>query len=372
MKHYRPQKIFLEHSVAELAVSRRVLRRLPGLPVEMIESSEELLDAATRSRPSATGAKRALVLARHKGAFFKPCPASQTRGDERNVCCNYFVVNYASNCHMQCSYCYLQSYLNFPHLVVYANSDDLLSELDEVFRARPGSFFRVGTGELADSLALDPLTGYGKLLVEFFASRRNAVLEFKTKTDCVDGLLGLRHGGRTVVSWSINPRFIQQREEHGTATIEERLSAAERCVDAGYRVAFHLDPLIYYPEWERGYRSLVDEIFDRIPADSIPWISVGVLRMTSPLKDVIRDRFPASLIHLGETVAAPDGKQRYIKALRLELYHKVVGWIRHRAAPTTGLYACMERPEVWSRVFSRPIPTDEQVGNEVTSSWQSA
>ena len=57
---------------------------------------------------------------------------------------------------MECSYCYLQAYLNLPYMVVYANIEDLLDELGQVFRGNPKSHYRVGSGELADSLAPSP------------------------------------------------------------------------------------------------------------------------------------------------------------------------------------------------------------------------
>lgn len=368
MIEYRPEKIFLEESVAESPITGNVLRQLPDVAVQPIESTELLLEAAKALNPTIPVAKRSLILARHRGRFFKPCPAaSLSAGNARNVCCNYFVVNYASNCHMECSYCYLQSYLNFPYLILYANSDDLLRELDETISSSPESFFRIGTGELADSLALDPLSGYSAPLVEFFARRKNAVLEFKTKSNCVDNLLGLEHRGRTVVSWSINPRFVQQREEHKTADIGQRLEAAGRCAEAGYPVAFHFDPLIHYRKWEKDYRELVDEIFDRIPADSIPWISIGSLRLTPDLKQRMRERFPGSFLPLGEMAPAEDGKLRYVKPIRLRMYRRVHDWIRARASRRTAVYACMERPEVWTKVFQRQTPSDESENRRITA-----
>ena len=342
-------------------IARNVCARLPGTPVTVIESSEVLLEESKRWNPTVSRAKKHLILARHRGRFFKPCPAGRTREGTRNACCNYFTINYASNCHMECSYCYLQSYLNFPHLVVYANLEDLLEELRSVLSAAPDRFLRIGTGELADSLALDPLTGYSVPLVEFFARQSNAVLELKTKSSCVENLLGLEHRGRTVVSWSINPRFIQQTEEHKTATIDERLRAAEQCVDAGYRVAFHIDPLIHYPQWERDYRNLIQEIAERIPAASLPWISVGSLRVTTPLKEIMRERFPRSPLPLGELVPTEDGKMRYFKPIRIEMYKKVLGWIR-TLAPQTSVYLCMEKADVWHKVFPCCTPNDPGSG----------
>ncbi len=275
MVAYTPEKIYVESCVADSWITRNVLRRLPSTPVEWLEDSRTLLSESRRWSPSLAAGKRSLVLARHKGLFFKDCPASRSRG-ERNVCCNYFVVNYASNCHMECSYCYLQTHLNFPHLVVYANYRDLIQELETRFRSHPKTPFRVGTGELADSLALDPLTRYSVPLVKFFSGYDNAILEFKTKSDCIDNLMGLDHGGRTVVSWSINPRTVQASEEHRTASIERRLKAAERCVRRG--VPGRVSPGPHDPLLRDGSgttEDLVDEIFPpftaRVSFPGFPW-----------------------------------------------------------------------------------------------------
>lgn len=366
MRAYRPRQVFIERQVRDSPITRNVLARVDPSTIEWIESSEQLLARYQQQRPSLSRAKDQLILACHKGRFFKLCPASQTRGEHANVCCNYYVVNFASNCHMECSYCYLQGYLNFPHLIVHANLADLLDELDRVIDSAAGRFLRIGTGELADSLALDDLTGYSRPLVEFFARRRNAVLEFKTKSDCVSGLLELEHGGRTVVSWSVNTPFIQESEEHKTASIPARLGAARKCVESGYPVAFHFDPLVYYADWERDYRELVEEIYDSIPAASIAWVSVGALRLSRELYRVMRERFPGSPLPLGELVPSADGKLRYVKPIRIEMYSKLHSWLRARMSSRTGFYACMERPDAWKRVFQQKPPSDESIGDLVT------
>lgn len=363
MKPYRPEQVFVERTVESSPITKNVLDRLPGVPIQVIDSTEFLLERSQRWNPTIPRSKKTLILAHHKGNFFKPCPGKRTPNGRQRVCCNYFVINYASNCHMECSYCYLQSYLNFPYMTIYANEADLVLELETAFAQSPHEFFRIGTGELADSLALDPLTGYSTVLVEFFARQSNAVLELKTKSDCVENLLGLEHQGKTVVSWSMNPRYVQEREEHKTASISQRFKAAGECVRAGYPVGFHLDPLICYPGWETGYRDLIEEIFQTVPAASIAWISLGSLRMTSQLKEIIRRRFPNSFLPLGELVPNPDGKMRYFKPLRVGMYRQVLGWIREKS-PTTHVYACMEGPGVWREVFQR-VPTEAELGQEL-------
>ena len=140
---------------------------------------------------------------------------------------------------LRCSYCFLQDYLgNNPALKAFTNPGDALAEIDAVLRAHPERDFRIGTGELADSLALDPITGLSGELVPFFAGHRNATLELKTKSDCVDDLLHLDPRGRVVVSWSVNATAICAEDEAGTASLGERLAAARRVQAAGIASAF--------------------------------------------------------------------------------------------------------------------------------------
>ncbi len=367
MTPYRPDQILLEAGSEDSPITRNVLRNLPDVPVEVIESAEEKVDEFRRSGLSIARAKRQLLLARQKGRFFRACQGQKSRTGTRNVCCDYFVINFASNCYLECTYCFLQSYLTFPYLIVYTNVDDLLRELESAFDGEPDRVFRVGTGELSDSLALDMLTGYSPHLVEFFALRSNAVLELKTKTDCVEQLLDLDHRGHTVVAWSVNPPGIQQREELKTATLEQRLAAAARCRAAGYPVAFHFDPMVHHEDWEEAYRDVVDRIFTAVPPEAVAWISLGALRMPSAQRDLMRSRFPQSGLTQGELIPAEDGKLRYFKPIRVELYRHLLECIRHRA-PSVKVYACMERPEVWRKVFGRVPRDNRELGDELVGS----
>jgi spore photoproduct lyase len=278
------------------------------------------------------------------------------------VCCNYLVVNFASGCPLDCSYCFLQDYLaDNPTLQAFTNVEDALREIDTVLRARPERQFRIGTGELADSLALDPATGLSRQLVPFFAARDNAVLELKTKTDCVDDLLDLDPCGRVVVSWSMNAEAVIAGEEHGSAGLDERLAAAVRVQRAGYRVGFHFDPLVEFDGWRPAYQRVIDAICATVDRDAIAWFSLGTLRMTASLERAVRRRRGgAPLILGGELVPGGDGKSRLWRGLRIRMYRAVAERLQE-AAPTVPLYLCMEQPGIWQQVMGE-IPADRELG----------
>ena len=363
MQAFQPEQIIVERGSEASPIYRNLRRSLPQVPVKIVDDTAAENGSADIGVHGFGAAKKQLVLMRHKGEFLKKCP-----GSEGQVCCNYFVINFASNCPMDCRYCYLQEYLaRNPALKVFSNVDDLPAEADELLSKHRGFFFRIGTGEITDSLALDPYIGFSREVVPFFAEQPNALLELKTKSDCVDDLLDLDPKDRVVVSWSMNPQGIIERDEHGTASLEERLSAARRCQRAGYRLGFHFDPMVEYPEWESDYEAMIDQTFATIDWRRISWLSMGVLRTTPELKRTMRERFSRTQLLTGEQVLCLDGKLRYFQPLRVEMYRRMLGWIR-RAAPTVKVYLCMESREVWQQVFGYAPSCEKDLGKQLTVS----
>lgn len=352
---WSPEAIWIVRGAEDSPLAARVQARLPEVPVHRVEDvrSAEPTDFAT--------GKRRLVLQQHGGSFLQHCPAGTTG----LVCCNYLVVNFGSNCPFDCSYCFLQEYVaNNPATKLVSNPADALGEIAAVLDRHPQRSFRIGTGERMDSLALDWLTDLSGELVPFFATRSNALLELKTKSGVIDNLLRLDHRDRTVVSWSMTPAAIAEREEHGAASIPERIEAARRVQAAGYRVGFHFDPLIAHDGWEESYRELLSAIFTRVDPRRVAWTSLGTLRLSPRLKAIIRERHREGRILTGELVPCEDGKDRVWRGLRIQMYRRMQQWLRE-VEEKMPIYMCMETAGVWQKVFGE-IPSDRQVAERLT------
>ena len=362
MRPFEFQEIIVERGSESSPIFTNLTKALPHIPVKIVDSIAGAAETSDLPSGSFGKAKKNLVLTRHKGSFLKKCP-----GSDGQVCCNYFVINFASNCPMDCTFCYLQEYLaQNPGLQVFTNVDDLIAEADELLARHRRFFFRFGTGEITDSLALDPYIGFAREVVPFFAAQPNALLELKTKSDSVGALLDLDPRDRIVVSWSLNPQGVIDRDEAGTASLEERLRAASLCQEAGYRLGFHFDPIVEYPGWEGDYEELVDQLFATVDWRRIAWLSMGVLRNTPGLKRVMRQRFPHSQVIVGEQVLCPDGKMRYFQPLRVVMYRKMLSWVR-RHSPTVKTYLCMESKAVWEQVFGFAPSCEKELGSLMAS-----
>jgi hypothetical protein len=201
-------------------------------------------------------------------------------------------------------------------------------------------------------------------LIDFFATRENLTLELKTKTDEIENLLEVDPRGRVLVSWTLSPDAVYQSSEHLTASPAERIAAARAVLDAGYRVAFHFDPLIAYPEAERDYLLLIDQLLDVVPPKQISFVSMGGLRMTPRLRGAARGRFPGDPMLCGEDVLAADGRFRTFTPLRLSLYRALADRFR-KAGAEIPAYLCMEPASVHEHVFGaqpmRPATIGERL-----------
>lgn len=338
--------IHVEEECLDHPVTKEILARAPNIPVVIAAGDRSGMPDLGPYPNSLTMGKRHLLLTRNRGRFFKPCP-----GTKEYICCDYQVLNIGMNCPMDCVYCILQAYLNNPYLSFFVNIEDLLAELTEAFAQDPDHFWRIGTGEFTDSLALDRLTGLSRILVEFMRDKQNAVLELKTKTAVIENLEGLDHGNRTIVAWSLNSPKIVAREEIRTAALDQRLAAAARCADWGYRLAFHFDPIIYHEGWELSYAETIGKLFAAVPKESIAWISMGCLRFLPPLKKIALERFPKSRFFYEEFIEGLDGKARYFRAQRVEMYRHLYRLLQKHADPATCIYLCMENNEIWQEVL---------------------
>ncbi len=305
--------------------------------------------------------KEVLILTGFKGRFFQLCP-----GSPGMICCRYLVLNTCFNCLYNCSYCYLNSYLNSFGIVQFTNFGKALEEIDEFRRKMdPNRIYRIGTGEFTDSLMMDEITGIGKRLIHHTSTMSNIMIELKTKSHNIDHLLDIPDKGNAVLAWSLNTERNIERYEENTSCLDERINAARKAVQSGYYTAFHFDPIIVYTGWKDDYLNLLARLFDEVDPEKIAWISLGCFRYSPGFKDCIRDKFPREDLTSGEMFPGSDGKVRYIKSKRREIYKTMVSYIKERAGRTV-VYLCMESADVWEDVFGRRYESSEMLERDIS------
>jgi spore photoproduct lyase len=339
-------------------VAQRLQEALPSNQITFVTEAPLKKVRGTLTAEQFSESKKLVYVKPYEGQFFRRCPGATQK--KTLTCCNYYVLNLGQQCNMNCSYCYLQSYINTPYMMIYSNIDQALGELDEMAAQHAHLPYRVGTGEVIDSLSMDHFTLYSRELIEFFKKYPKWILEFKTKSDKVDQFLDCEHAGNVVVSWSINTEFITRTEEHGTATLDQRLAAARKCADRGFKVAFHIDPLILHAGWEAGYRDLCERINNLFRPDEVHIMSLGTLRFQPEQRHIMRERFGLeSQVTRAEMFSSEGGKLRYDAEIRQKMYRHVIDCFGE-LNPKWKIFLCMETPETWiGSLEHRPMEISE-------------
>lgn len=348
------EKIYITQASESSEVAKRIINLYPSEIIKFVHDESEVPLATERGRISAedfNSSKKQLLLTTFKGQFFKRCPGATQK--KTLTCCNYHVLNLGSQCNMNCSYCYLQSYLNSPITKIFTNIEQALIELETMASEHPDQPFRVGTGEVMDSLSLDELTLYSIKLIEFFKKYPKWILEFKTKSDKIDQFIEHEHAGNIVVSWSINPQYVISKEEHGTASIKQRLNAAKKCLDTGFKIAFHIDPMIWHPEWKENYSELVHQVTAAFGPKDVFNVSLGTLRFQPEQRHIMRERFGLdSLVTTAEMFPSEGAKLRYDAGVRAEMFQFVRSEFLKNSQEWS-IFLCMETPETWIKTFEK-------------------
>jgi len=347
-ENFLPEVLFVENEIKDGFLVERFKNFYPNIKIVELNLYNEYIQ---KNKFSIKELKRPLVfLIKERNDFIKPCPCTK-----KVVGCGYWILNVAFGCPFDCSYCFLQCYSNFPGIIIAENLEDFFVEIDNLYKKikRP---IRLGTGEFSDSLALDHITEYSKKFIEYFKGK-NILFELKTKSKNIENLLNTKPIENIIISWSLNPQIIIETEELSTASLEERIKSAYLLQKAGYKLAFHFDPIIYVDNWEGLYKEVIDKLYKNLKPP-FSWVSLGTLRSHRKLKTVVEQRFPKSNIFYGELFISEDKKLRYPDFLRKDTYSKMLNYIREYDAQTP-IYLCMEDLQIWQVMDKKILSSSE-------------
>jgi spore photoproduct lyase len=280
---WRPREIILHEKVKEDPAARAILQKCSGTPVQLVSSAR----AAAVAEASAVLQKvknRGMlekILAGKQVLFIAPAGGNEVdrfaMPDDRIVCPDFDRLKFAANgCYYQCDWCYLKLTYRavFPYITVRAEYTKLANQVRRRLNQSDGPVI-FNSGELADSLSLEHLTGAARWFIPWFAKQPNGYLFMLTKSDHVADILQLEHNRHTIIAWSLNDEAVSRKFEIGAPSFKRRLAAARKAQEAGYPVRIRLDPIVPLNGWKERYKRTIEEIFKQIRPERV---TLGTLR----------------------------------------------------------------------------------------------
>ena len=284
--------------------------------------------------------KRTLVLGIHKSAL-------RYSDEEDNTCPNYWHFSPYGFCPYDCQYCYLAGTPGVkysPTVKIFLNLPEILNHIDRVASqlAEPAAFY---LGKLQDALALDPLTGYSRIIIPFFARQRYARLILLTKSVNVENLLDLDHKQHTILSWSLNPPEVSSAFERNVPSPDERIAAMQKCNKVGYPARAVIMPIIPIDGWQNVYTKFIENLLELTPLNRVTLGQIcsysAALKLTERKlgrKNPISNRL--------EKVKSNDGRVRFPLKLRIQVYSYLIDTIK-KLQPQLHIGLCMEERQTF-------------------------
>ncbi len=287
------------------------------------------------------------------------CPVASMR----TRCCNLLTLDAVESCGFDCSYCSIQSFYQGQQIGFDASFGAKLEALE----IDPNRLYHIGTGQASDSLMWGNRHGVLDALVRFARKHPNVILELKTKSRNIAYLLEQQVPANMICTWSLNTPTVIAHEEHLTASLESRLTAARRVADKGVLVGFHLHPMVHYDNWQNDYCALTREILARFKPQEVAMVSLGTLTFTRSVIRRIRDRALKTKI-LRMPLTDADGKLSYPEDIKRAMFSHAY----QRLSPWHGkvfFYLCMESSQLWKPVFGYDYPSNEAFEQAMKSSY---
>jgi spore photoproduct lyase len=296
MKLFQPKRVFIEEDALQYPLGAAILAKMnaANIPVKMIGSrSHNRVTGIPGNNPrqSYHEAKETLVVGVKRDLRLNTCKPSAD-----------FEFAIGTGCPGGCQYCYLQTYLGKkPYIRVYVNLDEILAVIRAISEKNCPKITTFEAASTSDPLAVEHITGSLTKTIKFFAGLNSATMRVVTKFAAVEPLLTINHQNRTRFRFSLNTGEIIRKFEPNTATLEERLTAANKIRQAKYPLGFIIAPLFIYPGYEAGYTELFQRLrtsFDTIPEDLT--FELITHRFTKRAKNIILERFPETQLDLNE------------------------------------------------------------------------
>ena len=367
MKNWNPSEIIIHKSVKDDPATQYIISQCPGVPCTYVESgASNLIKEKSNTLVQGSGmleqinvGKRVLYIAPPGvdvvDVFNMP--------DDRMMCPHFDRLKLASNgCFYQCDWCYLKLTYRaaYPFITVRVGYDKIKKQLQKRLAKTPDVDVIFNSGELADSLSMEHITGAGQEFIPWFGGTENGYLFMLTKSDNVDDILGLPHNGHTIIAFSMNAPEISRKFEVGAPQFERRLEAARKVQMAGYPLRIRLDPIVPVEGWQAMYADTIKRIFDVVSPERI---TLGTLRFedqfykmrdifisTGPeLINMMEDMTPMFEPKLFEGNKKPKaGKYSFSEDKRFEIFNFVIKEIRKFSDCRIAL--CKESADVWHKV----------------------
>ncbi|MBO5131047.1 MAG: spore photoproduct lyase [Romboutsia sp.] len=298
-----PKRVIFEKDSLDTEVGKNIYNMVKDNPkVEIINATSNRIKThipGDNLFDQYSSGKETMVVGKRKSLKFQTCKPSAN-----------YQLPLVSGCMGRCEYCYLNTQLgDKPFVRVFTNIDEVLDRAKQYIEERLPAVTIFEGAATSDPIPLEPYTHALRKTIEFIGNEPKARFRFVTKFNDVDSLLDAKHNNHTEIRFSINTPKVIDAYEHYTASSQNRIEAAIKVANAGYKIGFIIAPVFIYDNWKEEYKELIKSIKNKLPKDFDKQIIFEVIshRYTTKAKNRILEIYPDTLLPMNEE----DRKYKY-------------------------------------------------------------
>lgn len=283
---FEPTRVFFEEDSLKYDLGERLYGIFKGSGAEIrFLKSHNRVSGIPGSTPQQSyfEGKNTIVVGVRKTLDFETCKPSA-----------HYQLPIVTGCPGKCEYCYLNTQLGRkPYIRLYVNVDEILEKAEKYIEDRKPDITIFEASATSDPLPVEKYTGSLKKAINFFGTKEFGRLRFVTKFAEVEPILDAQHNGNTTIRFSMNSSNIIQKYEHGTSSMEDRVTAAKKVSDAGYNLGFIVAPVFIYENYKEDYEKMLSLLSHNLKDYGQKTIHFEIIshRYTSRAKSTIQSIF---------------------------------------------------------------------------------
>lgn len=182
---------------------------------------------------------------------------------------DFISPSFGHGCLYDCTYCYMKRHKP-DGLDIAKNTGDILSEINSHAHFatvdKPNQTHETYvTYDIAcnEDFALHSKFHSWKRIFEFFKTHPIAMASLATKY-VNESFLEYNPEGKVRIRFSLMPQSYSDLLEQDTSSIDERIDAIDRFIEAGYDVHINFSPVIVVDGWLNEYKDLFNKVNERV------------------------------------------------------------------------------------------------------------
>jgi len=282
--------IYIEESVQNLPRTTAIVRRFPRAIQIPIRDYKEVFNRQYQDFREQKQSQKLILASKKDNLLYAGSNFAPSFGAK-----NFFYNSLILNCIYDCQYCYLQGMYPSANVVIFVNEDDFFNHTAEKLEELGSMYLCISYD--TDLLAFEDIVPYSSNWITFASKNSDLTVELRTKSANYKKIKHITPIDNVILAWTLSPQGIAKKYENKTPSLQARLSSVEEAIADGWKVRLCFDPLLLVSDWQQEYRTMVQEVFSRLPVSGIKDVSIGVFRMNSGyLSNIRKQKNNSSLI----------------------------------------------------------------------------